>query len=140
MVVFDLDPGAPAGIVECCEVALVLQGLFEQLGLVSLAKTSGSKGMQVYVPLNTPVSYAQTKPFARRIAEAARAADAEARHLADDQAAAAGEGARRLEPERRTQDHRDRLLRPRTRAPDGLDAGHLGGGRRLPRAAATRPC
>jgi bifunctional non-homologous end joining protein LigD len=70
MVVFDLDPGAPAGIVECCEVALVLKGLFEQLGAISLAKTSGSKGMQVYVPLNTPVSYAQTKPFARRIAEA----------------------------------------------------------------------
>jgi bifunctional non-homologous end joining protein LigD len=70
MVVFDLDPGAPAGITECCEVALVLKGLFEQLGAISLAKTSGSKGMQVYVPLNTPVSYAQTKPFARRIAEA----------------------------------------------------------------------
>jgi bifunctional non-homologous end joining protein LigD len=70
MVVFDLDPGAPAGIVECCEVALVLRGLFEQLGCVSFVKTSGSKGMQVYVPLNTPVSYEQSKPFARRIAEA----------------------------------------------------------------------
>ena len=52
MMVFDLDPGAPAGIVECCEVALVLRGLFEQLGLASVAKTSGSKGLQVYVPLN----------------------------------------------------------------------------------------
>ncbi len=70
MVVFDLDPGPPAGIVECCEVAQVLRGLFEQLGLSSFAKTSGSKGMQVYVPLNTPVSYEQSKPFARRIAEA----------------------------------------------------------------------
>jgi len=70
MLVFDLDPGAPAGIVECCEVALVLRGLFEQLGCVSFAKTSGSKGMQIYVPLNTPVTYEQTKPFARRIAEA----------------------------------------------------------------------
>jgi bifunctional non-homologous end joining protein LigD len=69
MLVFDLDPGAPAGIVECCEVGLVLNGLFEQLGLRSFAKTSGSKGLQVYVPLNVPVSYHQTKPLAKRIAE-----------------------------------------------------------------------
>ncbi len=69
MLVFDLDPGAPAGIVECCEVALVLRGLFRALGLESVAKTSGSKGMQLYVPLNGPVTYEQTKPFARQIAE-----------------------------------------------------------------------
>jgi bifunctional non-homologous end joining protein LigD len=69
MLVFDLDPGAPATIVECCQVALVLRGLFEQLGLQALAKTSGSKGMQVYVPLNTDTDYSQTKSFARRIAE-----------------------------------------------------------------------
>ena len=69
MLVFDLDPGAPAGIVECCEVALVLHGLFAQLGLESVVKTSGSKGLQVYLPLNTQVDYEQTKPFARRVAE-----------------------------------------------------------------------
>jgi bifunctional non-homologous end joining protein LigD len=69
MLVFDLDPGPPAGIVECCEVALVVKGLFSQLGLESFVKTSGSKGMQVYVPLNTEISYRQTKPFARRVAE-----------------------------------------------------------------------
>ena len=69
MLVFDLDPGPPAGIVECCEVALVVKGLFSQLGLESFVKTSGSKGIQVYVPLNTDVSYRQTKPFARRVAE-----------------------------------------------------------------------
>ncbi len=69
MLVFDLDPGAPAGIIDCAEVALVLHGLFVQLGLESFVKTSGSKGMQMYVPLNTPVDYEQTKPFARRIAE-----------------------------------------------------------------------
>ena len=67
---FDLDPGAPAGVLECTEVALVLRGLFEQLGLTACVKTSGSKGLQVYVPLNQPeVTYAQTKPLARRIAE-----------------------------------------------------------------------
>jgi bifunctional non-homologous end joining protein LigD len=70
LLVFDLDPGAPADIVQCCEVALVLRGLFDGLGLVSLAKTSGSKGLQVYVPLNRPdVTYDQTKPFAKTIAE-----------------------------------------------------------------------
>jgi bifunctional non-homologous end joining protein LigD len=69
MMVFDLDPGAPAGIVECCEVALVLRGLFEALGLESVAKTSGSKGLQMYVPLNTPIDYNATKPFAKRVAE-----------------------------------------------------------------------
>ena len=69
MMVFDLDPGAPAGILECCEVGLVLRGLFEQLGLASVAKSSGSKGLQVYVPLNIPIDYRATKSFARRVAE-----------------------------------------------------------------------
>ncbi len=70
MLVFDLDPGAPATVVECCEVALVLRGLFKALGLESVAKTSGSKGMQLYVPLNdSKVTYRHTKPFARQIAE-----------------------------------------------------------------------
>jgi bifunctional non-homologous end joining protein LigD len=69
MLVFDLDPGPPADIVQCCEVGLVLHGLFEQLHLESFAKTSGSKGLQLYVPLNTQITYAHTKPFARRVAE-----------------------------------------------------------------------
>jgi bifunctional non-homologous end joining protein LigD len=73
MLVFDLDPGAPADIVQCCEVALVLRGLFGQLGLESVVKSSGSKGMQMYVPLNGgaggSTTYKETKPFARRIAE-----------------------------------------------------------------------
>jgi bifunctional non-homologous end joining protein LigD len=69
MVAFDLDPGAPAGIVECCEVALELRELFRQLGLEACAKTSGSKGIQVYVPLNhEAVGYEQTKPFAHAVA------------------------------------------------------------------------
>lgn len=68
--VFDLDPGPPATIVQCCRVALLLQGMFENLGLRSFAKTSGNKGMQVYVPLNVPgVSYEATKGFARAVAE-----------------------------------------------------------------------
>jgi bifunctional non-homologous end joining protein LigD len=67
--VFDLDPGAPAGLKQCCRVALWIKELFEMFGLDTFVKTSGSKGLQVYVPLNTSVSYEQTKPFARAVAE-----------------------------------------------------------------------
>jgi bifunctional non-homologous end joining protein LigD len=68
--VFDLDPGAPASIVECCRVGLQLQGMFENLGLHSYAKTSGSKGLQVYLPLNDEsATYERTKPFAKTVAE-----------------------------------------------------------------------
>jgi bifunctional non-homologous end joining protein LigD len=69
-VVFDLDPGAPAEIVECCRVARRLRALFEGLGLDCLVKTSGSKGLQLYIPLNHPkASYERTKPFAKAVAE-----------------------------------------------------------------------
>lgn len=77
-VVFDLDPGAPAGVLECARVALALQGMFERLGLATLVKTSGAKGLQVYVPLNDPrVTYEQTKPFARTVAELLEAEEPE---------------------------------------------------------------
>lgn len=78
MMVFDLDPGAPATIVECCRVGLWLQGMFENLGLQCFAKTSGSKGLQVYVPLNNPdVTYARTKGFALAVAELLEASEPE---------------------------------------------------------------
>jgi len=67
-IVFDLDPGPPANIVKCCRVGLWVRKIFDDLGLESLAKTSGSKGLQVYAPLNTAVTYEQTKPFAKAIA------------------------------------------------------------------------
>jgi bifunctional non-homologous end joining protein LigD len=69
-VVFDLDPGAPAAMLECCEVGMRLHDLFTELGLESFAKTSGSKGLQVYVPLNEPaITFSHTKPFAKAVAE-----------------------------------------------------------------------
>jgi bifunctional non-homologous end joining protein LigD len=68
-IVFDLDPGAPAGLKQCCQVALELKELFGTFGMEMIVKTSGSKGLQAYVPLNTPVTYEQTKPFARAVAE-----------------------------------------------------------------------
>ncbi|HET9185605.1 MAG TPA: DNA ligase D [Solirubrobacterales bacterium] len=68
--VFDLDPGAPADVLDCAQVAIWLRGMFEQLGLASYPKTSGSKGLQLYVPLNhDEASYEQTKPFAKAVAE-----------------------------------------------------------------------
>lgn len=67
---FDLDPGPPADILSCCSVGLRLKKLFDRLGLESFPKTSGSKGLQVYVPLNTAVTYDQTKAFALAVAEA----------------------------------------------------------------------
>jgi bifunctional non-homologous end joining protein LigD len=69
MVVFDLDPGPPATVVECGRVALWLREVFDDLGLTAFAKTSGSKGLQIYVPLNTPVTYNETKPFAHAMAK-----------------------------------------------------------------------
>jgi bifunctional non-homologous end joining protein LigD len=68
VIAFDLDPGAPANIVQCCEVAFWIKDVFEKLGLQAFPKTSGSKGLQVYVPLNTAVTYEQIKPFAKTIA------------------------------------------------------------------------
>ena len=69
MVVFDLDPGEPAGMLECGRVGMLLREVFDALGLQSFPKTSGSKGLQLYVPLNTPVTYDQTKPFAQALAQ-----------------------------------------------------------------------
>ena len=68
MLVFDLDPGAPADIVLCCQVGLWLKEVFDGFNLQSFPKTSGSKGLQVYIPLNTPTTYEDTKPFAHELA------------------------------------------------------------------------
>ena len=69
VIAFDLDPGEGAGLLDCCEVALRLRELFARLGLQSFPKTSGSKGIQVYVPFNTETTYEFTKPASRRIVE-----------------------------------------------------------------------
>jgi bifunctional non-homologous end joining protein LigD len=68
-VVFDLDPGPPANVLQCARVALWLRDLFEGLGLQSFVKSSGSKGLQLYIPLNTAVTYEKTTPFAKAIAD-----------------------------------------------------------------------
>ena len=68
-VVFDLDPGPPADVLDCCRVALRLREMFAGLGLECFAKTSGSKGLQVYLPVNSPTDYEQTKGFAHAVAQ-----------------------------------------------------------------------
>ena len=68
MAVFDLDPGAPADIVACCRVGLWLREILGELGLESFPKTSGSKGLQIYIPLNTPTTFEKTKEFAHGVA------------------------------------------------------------------------
>ncbi len=96
---FDLDPGPPATILECCVVALELREMFEELGLSSFTKTSGSKGLQVYVPLNDDdVTYEQTKPLAHAVADLLERRHPELVDLAHDQGATTGQGADRLEP------------------------------------------
>ena len=68
-VAFDLDPGDGADLLRCIEVAFLLRDVCATLGLEAFPKVSGSKGLQLYVPLNTPVTYAATTPFAKSVAE-----------------------------------------------------------------------
>ena len=69
MLVFDLDPGDPATIIECCQVALAIRDVLDAVGLESWAKTSGSKGLQMYVPLNTPHTHDHASEFALAVAQ-----------------------------------------------------------------------
>lgn len=69
MVVFDLDPGPPAGITECAQVALALRDVLDHLDLEAFPKTSGSKGLQVYLPLNTPATHDEARDFALAVAQ-----------------------------------------------------------------------
>lgn len=69
MMVFDLDPGPPANLKDCAFVALKIRELFAKLKLKSFPKTTGSKGLQLYIPLNTKVNYDQTKEFSRTVAQ-----------------------------------------------------------------------
>lgn len=69
MLVFDLDPGPPATIAECCQVALDIQGVLDSVGLAAFPKTSGNKGMQLYVPLNTVAAHDHASEFALAVAQ-----------------------------------------------------------------------
>ena len=126
MVVFDLDPGLPADIVQCCQVAFWLKEKLEKLGLQSFPKTSGSKGLQIYIPLNTKTSYDMTKMFAKNMAELLEREHPEEVVSKMAKVLAQGESVRGLEPERRSQDDRLRLFAAREGAADCFDAGDVG--------------
>ncbi|HWE01958.1 MAG TPA: non-homologous end-joining DNA ligase [Tepidisphaeraceae bacterium] len=66
--VFDFDPGPPAGALDCVQAALKMHEILDHLGLQSFAKTSGGKGIHLWIPLNTPVTFAQTKQFSHGVA------------------------------------------------------------------------
>jgi bifunctional non-homologous end joining protein LigD len=68
-VVFDFDPGAPATIRECCQIALLVQDVLRGVGLRAWAKTSGSKGLQVYVPVNAPLEHEHASSFALAVGQ-----------------------------------------------------------------------
>ena len=67
--VFDLDPGEPATIVECARIGLAIREVLAGVGLDCVAKTSGSKGMQLYVPLNSPHTHEHASGFAHAVAQ-----------------------------------------------------------------------
>ena len=69
MMVFDLDPGPPADIITCAQVGFWLKEKLDERKLKSFAKTSGSKGLQIYVPLNTAVTYDDTKTLSHQLAQ-----------------------------------------------------------------------
>jgi bifunctional non-homologous end joining protein LigD len=66
---FDLDPGEPANVIDCARVALRVREMFGDLGVECFPKTSGGKGLQVYVPLNRKLTYETTKPYAQAVAQ-----------------------------------------------------------------------
>jgi bifunctional non-homologous end joining protein LigD len=68
--VFDLDPGEGANALHCAQVALWLRDKLAEMKLESFPKTSGSKGIQLYVPLNTAVTFEQTKTMAHQLGDA----------------------------------------------------------------------
>ena len=119
---FDLDPGPPADVVDCCRVALRLRGLLGHFEVECFAKTSGSKGMQIYVPLNTATSYEETRPFAQAIAQLLAKADRPTGDRLEDgqKVDAQRQGLHRLVPEQRAQNDDRRLLAAGARTAHGL--------------------
>ena len=136
-VVFDLDPGAPADIHTCCELALSIRDVLLAIGLDVWAKTSGSKGLQLYVPVNGPLTHEDAGRLRPRRRSAAGEAAAEAGRDHDVEGGAAGEGVRGLEPEQPSQDHGRRVLAAGPAPPDGVDPGRVGGGGGERRRSAT---
>ena len=129
--VFDLDPGEGVTLVGCARVAVLLRDILGRAGLKCFVKLSGSKGLQLYAPLNTPVTYADTQPFARSIAELLTREHPD--QIVSEMAKnlRRGKGLYRLEPELGLQNHGMRVFAARQkRAPIRIASGHVGRTRR----------
>ena len=125
LLVFDLDPGPPATVVECCAVARLLRPLLTGLGLDPVAKTSGGKGLQLYAAVSGMTSQ-QTSDLAKDLAERLEEEEPKLVVSRMTKALRPRQGAHRLEPEQRGEDHGRALLAARTRTADRVDAGQLG--------------
>ena len=141
ILVFDFDPGPGTDIHTCCEVALWVREILAAANLDGWCKTSGSKGLQLYVPLNTPCTHEHAADFAPRRRPGAGAPAQGPGDDDDGQGRAPREDLRRLEPERPAQDDDRGVLDARPAGADGVDAGVVGRGRgvrRRRRRAALR--
>ena len=128
LIVFDLDPGAPATIVECCVVADWLRSELESRGLVALPKTSGSKGLQLYARLDPPWPWEQAYGEAREIARLIEREHPDQVLSNMRRELRGGQGAHRLEPEPRRQDDDRAVFAPGAPGAERLDAAHMGRG------------
>lgn len=73
-VAFDLDPGPGRGLLDSCRVALSLRDYLGDVGLAAFPKTTGGRGLHVFVPIDAGHTYPETKPFAREVADRLAAA------------------------------------------------------------------
>ena len=127
---FDLDPGPPAALAECCEVALLLRETARPARPRVLRRRPRARRACRSTCRSTPPGRPTTTPSRSRTAwRGCSSAAPEAGRLGDEEGAAHGQGLHRLEPERPPQDHGGRLLPARARAPDGVHAARLGRGR-----------
>jgi Predicted eukaryotic-type DNA primase len=118
LLVFDLDPGAPANIVDCCRVAEALRRCWRRTACAA-GQDLGGKGLQLYAAISGVTSDAGQQP-GQGLRRTTRARAAPPRGVPDDQVAAHRQGAHRLEPEQRLQDHRRPLLAARPPVPHRL--------------------
>ena len=128
-VLFDLDPTPEVPWEQTVEVALILKGLLDALGLESFPKTSGGKGFHVLVPLDRRSTYEDTRAFSEHVAGAIARTASEARNDGVGESAPARR-ADRLEPERRGQDDCERLLGAAEAGRARVDATRLERGER----------
>ena len=137
--VFDLDPGPPATIVECCRIGLMLRDLFAEHGLECFAKTSGFQGAAAVRAAEHEGHLRRDQGRVQGPGPALRGKAPRPRRAQAAEGAPHGSRAHRLEPERPVQDHRQRLFAARTSPSHRVDAGDVGRGRELPQGEGPEP-